>query len=113
MWERQQHDPWLRLLEKVRRRMLAAGVLASDNAPPRELAVRLGQLPGARSTRGVQALQALLLQLEAQRYAPGGGRGPGLAKLKRAFAGFDWSLLPAWSAVNPAISSVSDFFHRR
>ncbi len=113
MWERQQHDPWLRLLDKVRRRLLAAGVLAPDNAPPRELAVRLGQLPGGHSARGVQSLQALLLQLEAQRYAPGGGRGPGLAKLKRAFAGFDWSLLPARSTVNPAISSVSGFFHRR
>ena len=95
LWERQQHDPWLRLLTKVRKRLVEAGVPASQTAPPRELALGLAALPGARSQRAVQALQALLLQLEAQRYAPAGG--PRLGTLKRAFARFDWSTLPAAS----------------
>ncbi len=107
MWERQQHDPWLRLLDRVRRRLLAAGVQASDSAPPRELSVRLAELPGARSQRGVQTLQALLLQLEAVRYARDGGRRGALAKLKAAFARFDWSLLP----VNSAAAAPRSPFH--
>ncbi len=95
IWDRRQHDPWLRLLNQVRRRVVAAGVPASQSAPPRELASGLAALPGVNSQSAVQALQALLLQLEAQRYAPAGG--PGLGTLKRAFARFDWSMLSAAS----------------
>lgn len=67
-WERQQHDPWLRLLERARARARQAGLAADATTTPRQLADRLrAALPEAQgaSSETVQ----WLLALEAQRYA--------------------------------------------
>ena len=64
-WERSQHDPWLRLLGRARKRLAKAGI---DNTPatsPRELARRVLQQYGAQG----QALHDWLMQFERQRYA--------------------------------------------
>lgn len=86
LWERRQHDPWLRLLGQARTRLQAAGIPSSDNTPPRDLARRLGEQAGAHP--GTQSLIDWLLRLEAQRYA----RQPAsdLKQLQREFGRLDW-----------------------
>ncbi|MCB2018353.1 MAG: DUF3488 domain-containing protein, partial [Hydrogenophaga sp.] len=71
LWERQQHDPWLRTLARVRRRLVALGVETATHATPRELArVASAHLGDNDFT---QQLAAWLLRLEALRYAPSSG----------------------------------------
>jgi transglutaminase-like putative cysteine protease len=69
IWDRREHDPWLRLLHRVRRRLAAQGLELTPAAPPRRIATavtaRFGEL-GA-------PLAHWLLKLEKQRYA----RSPG------------------------------------
>ena len=61
LWERQQHDPWLRTLARVRRRLAAQGIEAGEHATPRELArVASAQLGDELFT---QQLSAWLLRL--------------------------------------------------
>lgn len=68
LWERQQHDPWLRALDRVRHRLRRLGVPAGDHATPRALARAASARLGDNDfTLG---LHALLLRLEALRYAP-------------------------------------------
>ena len=67
-WERQQHDPWLVLLERARRALQQAGVVLPANSSPRQLA-HLLQDP-AWALAPSEALQRWLLRLEAWRYAP-------------------------------------------
>ncbi len=90
-WERTQHDPWLRLLERARKRLARAGIASGAAASPRQLAglvtVRLGE-------QG-RPLHDWLLQLEAQRYARAGASGKidGCAQLRQlhtAFRRLDW-----------------------
>jgi hypothetical protein len=66
LWERSRHDPWLRLLQRVRRQLLKAGVPVPAAAPPRQMA----ELATRHLGEPAQALAAWLLRLEAQRYAP-------------------------------------------
>ena len=67
LWERQQHDPWLRALARVRRQLGQVGVASGENATPRELArVARAQLGDNPFT---EQLSAWLLRLEALRYA--------------------------------------------
>jgi len=86
LWERRQHDPWLRMLLRVQRRLARAGVDLPASTPPRQIAtlvtVRFGE-PG-------HALADWLLKLESQRYA----RAPGvsLAALQREYKQLDWPL---------------------
>jgi protein-glutamine gamma-glutamyltransferase len=84
LWERRQHDPWLRLLRRTRRRLREAGVDLPPTAPPRQIATLVTQRFGNR----VQALSDWLLKLEAQRYA----RTPGasLRALQREFKQLSW-----------------------
>ncbi|MEO6973033.1 MAG: DUF3488 and transglutaminase-like domain-containing protein [Rhodoferax sp.] len=65
LWERRQHDPWLRQLERARARLRAAGLDLAPGAPPRQMAdaVRL------RFGSGAVAVADWLLRLEAQRYS--------------------------------------------
>ena len=92
LWERLQHDPWLRLLERVRKRLRAAGVALPDHAAPRQMASAVAQHFGNDSL----ALQDWLLRLEAQRYAP--QKGPrsssntalSLSSLQREWSGLPW-----------------------
>lgn len=65
LWERSQHDPWLRLLAQARARLQRAGIDVPEATPPRQMAARLGERFGAKA----QAAQDWLLRLEAQRYA--------------------------------------------
>ena len=65
LWERHQHDPWLRLLATVQTRFMALGIPVSPHTPPRELA----QLATLRFGASASALNAWLIKLEAVRYA--------------------------------------------
>jgi hypothetical protein len=68
LWERRQHDPWLRLLQRARRQATRAGLQTGLDTTPRQLAQRLqAHYPHHPDT---PALVAWLLQLEALRYAP-------------------------------------------
>jgi protein-glutamine gamma-glutamyltransferase len=84
LWERTQHDPWLRLLTRVRRRLLRAGLDVPETAPPRQIAAQVQQRFGP--TAG--ALHDWLIQLEAQRYA----KDPvaSLGTLRREFHQLAW-----------------------
>ena len=65
LWDRRQHDPWLRLLASVQARLNVLGVDASPNTPPRELA----KLVKERFGESANALTVWLIKLEAFRYA--------------------------------------------
>ena len=65
LWENTQHDPWLRLLGKARKRLAKAGLQSTAASTPRELA----QLLSARFGDAHAATLAWLMQLETQRYA--------------------------------------------
>jgi transglutaminase-like putative cysteine protease len=66
IWDRREHDPWLRLLHRVRRRLASTGIELTPATPPRRIATavtaRFGEI-GA-------PLAHWLLELEKQRYAP-------------------------------------------
>ena len=83
-WDRLQHDPWLRLLGRARRRLREAGLDGGNTAPPRALA----QLASTRFGADAAVLSQWLLKLEAQRYA----REPGttLSALRREFHQISW-----------------------
>jgi len=66
LWDRREHDPWLRLLHRVRRRLAANGVELSSAAPPRRIAMAVT----ARFGQAGAQLADWLLKLEQQRYAP-------------------------------------------
>ncbi len=81
-WTRQQHAPWLRLLDAARRKLRKAGLNAPAHAAPRQLAALLADQP---------ALRDWLLQLEAQRYAPKtSDTQHSLAALRRSFKRLAW-----------------------
>jgi transglutaminase-like putative cysteine protease len=69
LWERTQHDPWLRLLNKARQQLATSGIVTPENmaaaTTPRQLATLLQAQHGSQ----YDALQSWLMQLEAQRYA--------------------------------------------
>jgi transglutaminase-like putative cysteine protease len=64
-WDRMQHDPWLRLLTHVRKRLRQAGLEVGAATPPREIA----KLVTTRFGADASGLAQWLLKLEAQRYA--------------------------------------------
>ncbi len=93
-WEKRKHDPWLRLLTKVRKQMLKHGVAVDESTPPRQMAIR------ARAKFGESAMANVydwLLRLEALRYARpsanSGGRAQmqqSLAQLQREWRSIQW-----------------------
>ncbi|RZJ24156.1 MAG: DUF3488 domain-containing protein [Haliea sp.] len=87
-WEKTQHDPWLRLLGRARRRLDRAGLPSSDASSPRQLAQSVLAHPGSET----QAIHDWLMQLEAQRYAAASddGAGTSLAALKKQYARLRW-----------------------
>ena len=87
-WDRTQHDPWLRLLERARRRLGRAGLASHAASSPRQLAQQVLAQQGSDG----QAIHDWLMQLEIQRYADaaGPGAGPTLARLKKQYAGLHW-----------------------
>jgi transglutaminase-like putative cysteine protease len=83
-WDRLQHDPWLRLLTRARKRLQQAGLDTGVATPPRELAQRVT----TRFGQDARGLADWLLRLEAQRYA----RAPhaSLAALRREYQQLSW-----------------------
>lgn len=93
-WERLQHDPWLRLLDRARRRAAAAGITADGATTPRELALRLAQHHDPADNETMAVIE-WLGQFEQARYgalARGDARRDRLAlgRLRRAFRGLRW-----------------------
>lgn len=84
LWERAQHDPWLRLLMRVRRRLLRAGVQLPAASGPRQIATVVTERFGDNA----RLLADWLLKLEAQRYA----RAPhaSLAALQHEYKHLPW-----------------------
>ena len=66
LWERSQHDPWLRLLARARQRLARAGLVLPPTLPPRAMAERVQAQFGAPAA----AVADWLLRLERLRYAP-------------------------------------------
>jgi len=69
LWERTQHDPWLRLLAKARKRLAQAGIDSTAATSPRQLATLLRTHSGSSAGPNTDDLQRWLMQLEVQRYA--------------------------------------------
>ena len=99
LWDRTQHDPWLRLLARTRKRLAKAGIASTPATSPRQLAGLVLARYGARG----QALHDWLMQLEAQRYAqtPHGSVAPAghigstqaqtqLQQLRQQFGRLSW-----------------------
>ena len=84
LWERSQHDPWLRLLAAARKRLLQAGVEVAPASAPRQIAT----LVSSRFGDAAQPLADWLLKLELQRYS----RSPdsSLGALQREFKQLAW-----------------------
>ncbi|MDB5964460.1 MAG: transglutaminase-like protein [Polaromonas sp.] len=95
LWDRAQHDPWLRLLGRARKRLARAGIESLPSTSPRQLAMLLDQKFAGRGD--VRPVRDWLMQLELQRYAatPDGTRkrsqGTGaLDELRRTFRHLAW-----------------------
>jgi len=84
LWDRRQHDPWLRLLQRVHQRLQRIGIEVPASSPPRQMAAAVQQRFGERAA----AVHDWLLRLEAQRYAP--GPRPALATLRRELQRLAW-----------------------
>jgi len=84
LWERRQHDPWLRLLQRARKRLAEGGVDLPATTPPRQMATVVTRRFGEAG----RALADWLLKLETHRYA----RTPGasLAMLQQEFKRIAW-----------------------
>ena len=91
-WERSQHDPWLRQLARVRRRLLDAGIDAPPQAPPRALVQRVSASTLPPELR--QPLADWLLALETLRYAPSQAADARLATLQRQLRRLPWPRHP-------------------
>ena len=87
LWDRAQHDPWLRLLGRARKRLAKAGLSSTPATSPRQLAVQALSQYGTPA----EALHDWLMQLEMQRYAatPSGQSGQ-LRHLKQQFERLSW-----------------------
>jgi transglutaminase-like putative cysteine protease len=86
LWERQQHDPWLRLLQRSRQRLQRLGLDSGEHQPPRELAAQVQRHFG--DTAFARSVTLWLLRLEAQRYSR---QSPdSLATLQREFQQLAW-----------------------
>ncbi|MEO5672930.1 MAG: DUF3488 domain-containing protein, partial [Ramlibacter sp.] len=84
LWERRQHDPWLRLLAQVRARLHKAGVDLPATAAPRQMATVVTGRFGERA----QGLAHWLLKLETLRYARTSEET--LSELRREFKQLAW-----------------------
>ncbi len=84
LWERSQHDPWLRLLGRARERLKRAGIEVPETTSPRQMAARLSERFGASA----QPVHDWLLRLEAQRYAK--APADALSTLRAEFRRLAW-----------------------
>ena len=96
LWDHAQHDPWLRLLERARKRLARAGMDSTAASSPRQLAGLLQAHAAQGRGSPQQALHDWLMALERQRYAPAippaGASHPShqLRQLKRQFRELVW-----------------------
>lgn len=88
LWERVQHDPWLRLLTRARRHLAKAGITSTAATSPRQLAERLKADYGTPEGGPTRAVYDWLMQLEAERYAAKPEKG--LQHLQRQFGTLSW-----------------------
>jgi transglutaminase-like putative cysteine protease len=65
LWERSQHDPWLRLLTRARAHLAHTGIDSTPATSPRHLAQQVLARQGSQG----QALHDWLMALERQRYS--------------------------------------------
>ncbi|GAB3367020.1 MULTISPECIES: transglutaminase TgpA family protein [Giesbergeria] len=86
LWERRQHDPWLRLLARTRQRLAQAGLVLPDSTPPRTIATQVQ----AQFGDSAHALCAWLLELEQLRYAPSPAASGQLRQLQRRWHSLPW-----------------------
>ena len=86
LWERRQHDPWLRLLARTRQRLAQAGLALPDNTPPRTIAAQV-QAHFGDTTR---ELCLWLLELEQLRYAAAPHPPERLRTLQRRWRSLPW-----------------------
>ena len=84
LWEKSQHDPWLRLLARARKQLARRGIDSDDSTTPRQLARQVL----AKHGRQAQAVHDWLLGLELQRY--GARPESALTELKRQFQQLAW-----------------------
>ena len=84
LWQRRSHDPWQRLLERVRHRLARTGLALPAHLPPRAMAERTSQYFGASA----EPLAQWLLRLEQARYAAQPQPAPGA--LRRQLRGLPW-----------------------
>lgn len=91
LWDQHRQDPWLRLLERARRKLRKAGWPIAPGSAPRALAGAVQQHWGQADPR-TQALHRWLLALERWRYArrDAAGSGMPLAALRREFSRLPW-----------------------
>ncbi|MDO9358778.1 MAG: DUF3488 and transglutaminase-like domain-containing protein [Polaromonas sp.] len=85
-WDRTQHDPWLRLLSRARKRLARAGVDSDATASPRHLAQQALALHGEPA----RPLHDWLMRLEAHRYARQGSEALPLTQLKKQYGTLAW-----------------------
>ncbi len=102
LWEKSRHDPWLRLLARVQKRLVRSGLSLPPNTPPRSIAQQMATQSDRLAALGENRIQVLsnwLHRLEAVRYArssadSGAGASPDFkAKLKtlqREFNQLTW-----------------------
>lgn len=91
LWERAQHDPWLRLLGQARKQLALSGISSTDATSPRQLAALVQARHSGHGTETASAVQVWLMQLEAQRYAPAASQTTErLRLLQRQFRRLIW-----------------------
>ncbi len=91
LWDRAQHDPWLRLLARARKRLAPAGIESTPATSPRQLAVLVQQKYGTGPGGQGQALHDWLVRLELQRYAGASGNERlELNRLRQEFEQLAW-----------------------
>jgi len=87
LWERTQHDPWLRLLGRARKRLAQGGIDSTAATSPRQLARQLLARYGSQA----QPLHDWLMALELQRYASSSASQPmDLTELRKKFSQLTW-----------------------
>ncbi|HSV53437.1 MAG TPA: DUF3488 and transglutaminase-like domain-containing protein [Burkholderiaceae bacterium] len=109
LWEKREHDPWLRLLGRARAKLRRAGLDTGPAQPPRQIAALVTERLQPQWGSDATALREWLLRLEAHRYSrddeKNGPRGLRLATLQREFNQLAWpkaARKPSPSTSSPA-----------
>lgn len=89
LWDRRQHNPWLRLLRRTRDRLARAGLALPETLPPRAMA----QQVRAQFGDAAEPLARWLLRMEQWRYAPA-PQAQQLQQLQREFRNLPWPSSP-------------------